>query len=75
MQVEQFSETLIKLNNTIDKYLKANRAKEYVAQNQRVFNFPDEVFNFLMDIIIDRIQKYEKEIITQSLALTQKNQE
>jgi len=70
MDIEKFSDLLVRLNTTIEKYLKAKKARELVSQGHNLC-LDSEIIITIVNIIDEKIDQYERQIIGQATKLTQ----
>ncbi len=68
MDVIDFTDALCHLNTAIAKYLDAKKAREYCSEGN--LPMPNEVINTIQDVLGEKIDQYEKQIIELATKLT-----
>lgn len=73
MNVIDFAEVLCQLNTAIAKYLNVKKAFEYCKTGQLCL--PNDVIDTIRDVLWEKIDQYEKEIIELATKLSIKSEE
>lgn len=73
MDVTDFSDKLCHLDTAIVKYLNVKKAREYCRQGH--LPLPPEVSNTIEDVLAEKIDQYEKQIIELATKLTDRPEE
>ena len=68
MDVYDFADAMCHLNTAIAKYLNAKKAREYC--NQGGLHLPNDVINTILDVLGEKMDQYQKEIIELAIKLT-----
>ena len=73
MDVIDFTDALCHLNTAIEKYLKAKEARKYVSEG--CAHLPPEMLTTILDVLGEKIDQYEKQIIELATKLTDRPEE
>ena len=68
MDVYDFADAMCHLNTAIAKYLAAKKAREYCSQGS--LHLPNDVINTILDVLGEKMDQYQKEIIELAVKLT-----
>lgn len=68
MDVCDFTDAMCHLNTAIAKYLNAKKAREYCSQGH--LPLPNDVINTIFDVLGEKMDQYQKEIIELAIKLT-----
>ena len=68
MDVIDFTDALCHLNTAINKYLDVKKAREYCRRGNIIM--PPEMINTILDVLGEKIDQYEKQIIELATKLT-----
>lgn len=64
----EFADVLCQLNTAIAKYVNAKKAREYCSQGS--FTLPNDVINTILDVLGEKMDQYQKQIIELAIKLT-----
>ena len=68
MDVYDFADAMCHLNTAIAKYLNAKKAREYCSQGNLLL--PNDVINTILDVLGEKMDQYQKQIIELAIKLT-----
>ncbi len=73
MNVIDFADALCHLNTAIAKYLNVKKAREFCDRGN--LTLPNEVIDTIRDVLWEKIDQYEKQIIELATKLAAKSEE